>query len=49
MISNIEIENNNSDSEYEFDDKLEKKIFPVYNENNFYITKEIIQSILPKR
>ena len=30
------------------DDKIEKKIFPVYNENNFYITKEIIQSILQK-
>lgn len=26
----------------------EKKIYPVYNENNFYITKEIIQSILQK-
>ena len=25
---------------------IEKKIFPVYNENNFYITKEIILSIL---
>ena len=30
------------------DDKIEKKIFPVYNENNFYISKEIIQSILQK-
>ena len=29
-------------------DKMEKKIYPVYNENNFYITKEIIQSILQK-
>jgi len=27
---------------------VEKKIFPVYNENNFYITKEIINSILRK-
>jgi ribonuclease-3 len=25
---------------------VEKKIFPVYNENNFYISKEIIHSIL---
>ena len=25
---------------------IEKKIFPVYNENNFYITKEIILTIL---
>jgi ribonuclease-3 len=48
MISKNEIENDLSDSEYEFDDKFEKKIFPVYNENNFYITKEIIQSILQK-
>jgi len=31
-----------------FEDKNEKKIFPIYNENNFYITKEIIQSILQK-
>ena len=31
-----------------FEDKNEKKIFPIYNENNFYITKEIIQSILKK-
>jgi ribonuclease-3 len=30
------------------DIKNEKKIYPVYNENNFYITKEIIQSILKK-
>ena len=29
-------------------EKIEKKIFPIYNENNFYITKEIIQSILEK-
>lgn len=29
------------------DDKIEKD-FPVYNENNFYISKEIIQSILQK-
>jgi len=26
----------------------DKKIYPVYNENNFYITKEIIQNILKK-
>jgi len=30
------------------EDKNEKKIFPILNENNFYITKEIIQSILQK-
>jgi len=32
----------NSDSE----SSTEKKIYPVYNENNFYITKEIINMIL---
>ena len=32
----------NSDSE----SSTEKKIYPVYNENNFYITKEIINIIL---
>jgi ribonuclease-3 len=50
MNTKNEYENNNSDSENELDldDKFEKKIFPVYNENNFYITKEIIQSILQK-
>lgn len=50
MNTKNEYENNNSDSEneLELDDKFEKKIFPVYNENNFYITKEIIQSILQK-
>ena len=42
---NDEIES--SDSEI-LEDKVEKKIYPVYNENNFYITKEIIQSILKK-
>jgi dsRNA-specific ribonuclease len=31
-----------------FEDKNEKKIYPIFNENNFYITKEIIQSILQK-
>lgn len=36
----------NDDSEYMI--KADKKIYPVYNENNFYITKEIIQSILEK-
>ena len=41
---NFEIESNSSESS----DKVEKKIFPVYNENNFYISKEIIQSILEK-
>jgi ribonuclease-3 len=36
----------NDDTEYMI--KADKKIYPVYNENNFYITKEIIQSILKK-
>ena len=49
--------NKNNQNKYETssnssDDKdfitNEKKIYPVYNENNFYITKEIIQSILKK-
>lgn len=45
----IETDSVNSDSSLNIlDDKIEKKIFPVYNENNFYITKEIIQSILQK-
>ena len=38
-------ESNNSDISL---NNIEKKIFPVYNENNFYITKEIIHSILRK-
>ena len=41
--SSIEL---NDESEYMI--KADKKIYPVYNENNFYITKEIIQSILKK-
>jgi ribonuclease-3 len=36
---------NNEDNSIIID---EKKIYPVYNENNIYITKEIIQSILLK-
>jgi ribonuclease-3 len=36
----------NLDDKYE--EKNDKKIYPVYNENNFYINKEIIQSILRK-
>ena len=56
-MKNIETDSNNSDSSYELHDdengdiyieKNDKKIYPVYNENNFYITKEIIQSILEK-
>lgn len=39
---------NDSVSSNEIDERFEKKIYPVYNENNFYITKEIIQSILEK-
>lgn len=38
-------DSNNSDTSVNGN---EKKIFPVYNENNFYITKEIIHSILKK-
>lgn len=47
---NIEIvdsESNDSDISNN-EDRVEKKIYPVYNENNFYITKEIIKSILNK-
>jgi ribonuclease-3 len=36
----------NDEAEYMI--KADKKIYPVYNENNFYISKEIIQSILKK-
>ena len=43
---------NNSDSDSDsissLGNTIEKKIFPVYNENNSYITKEIIQGILKK-
>ena len=52
MHSKQNIENSDSDSDSDYinllEDKVEKKIFPVYNENNFYINKEIIQSILKK-
>jgi len=37
-----------SDSESSFEEKTEKKIYPVYNENNIYITKEDVESILKK-
>ena len=41
-----------SDSSINFDDKYEekndKKIYPVYNENNSYINKDIIQAILQR-
>ena len=43
-----EYNNFEPDNDFLLDDKSEKKIYPVYNENNFYITKEIIQSILLK-
>jgi len=54
--NNFKVDNSNSDSDsssVELNDqdymiKSDKKIYPVYNENNFYITKEIIQSILKK-
>jgi ribonuclease-3 len=48
--SNKNIDNDSDDSE-DFIQSFqigEKKIYPVYNENNFYISKEIIQSILQK-
>ena len=51
MTSNNNIVESDSDSVSSlniYEDKNEKKIFPIYNENNFYITKEIIQSILQK-
>ena len=48
MSKNDDYNSFESDSDLLFDDKSEKKIYPVYNENNFYITKEIIQSILLK-
>jgi ribonuclease-3 len=41
LNSDSESSNNNSVSSV-----VEKKIFPVYNENNFYISKEIIHMIL---
>jgi len=41
----LENESDSTDSEI-VEIKNEKKLYPVYNENNFYITKEIIQSIL---
>ena len=49
LSENFDTESFDSDSSDIFiEDKIEKKIYPVYNENNFYITKEIIQSILQK-
>lgn len=41
-------ENDSENSDTLSNSSVEKKIFPVYNENNFYITKEIIQSILQR-
>ncbi len=51
LYNNIKKNNlNNDDKEVLSDNsdlsEVEKKIFPVYNENNFYITKEIIENIL---
>jgi len=47
--NNSDIDSSDDNSILSFnDDKIEKKIFPVYNENNFYISKEIIQSILQR-
>jgi ribonuclease-3 len=37
-----------SDSESSLEEKTEKKIYPVYNENNVYITKEDVENILKK-
>ena len=48
MINDNEYSNSSDEELFLEDDKLEKKIFPVYNENNMYITKEIVQSILQK-
>lgn len=49
MINNIVESDSDSISSINIEeDKTEKKIFPIFNENNFYITKEIIQSILQK-
>ena len=45
MKNKFETDSNSSDDK---STTIEKKIYPVYNENNFYITKEIIQSILKK-
>jgi ribonuclease-3 len=48
-IVNDSSDSNDSESSISLNEnKIEKKIYPVYNENNFYITKEIIQSILQK-
>jgi ribonuclease-3 len=46
LSENFDTDSDSSDIFIE--DKVEKKIYPVYNENNFYITREIIQSILQK-
>jgi ribonuclease-3 len=46
--NNEDFENNSIDSETGSNISVEKKIYPIYNENNFYITKEIIKSILQK-
>ena len=48
MSNMSSFENDSENSDNQSNASVEKKIFPVYNENNFYITKEIIQSILEK-
>ena len=49
MKNNIDnIDNIDSEDSDNSLNNIEKKIYPVYNENNIFITKEIIQSILKK-
>lgn len=47
MAKDLELSDNDSSDNVSVNSQnLEKKIFPVYNESNIYITKEIIQEIL---
>jgi ribonuclease-3 len=47
-MNHSELSDNESSAEESVSSIVEKKLFPVYNENNFYISKEIIHSILRK-
>ena len=45
-MNNRDFNSDNSSISSQEDKVMEKKIYPVYNESNIYITKEIIQNIL---
>ena len=45
-MNNRDFNSDNSSISSKEDKVMEKKIYPVYNESNIYITKEIIQNIL---